>query len=267
MSDKKSVVIADDNDQFRDMLEQYLNLQKELEVVGSAADGPETIKLVKEYTPDLLILDIIMPYLDGIGVLEALKKIKFKKKPIILVLSAVGQTKITEKAIKLGAAYYIMKPFDMKILVDRIRYLMTAEPEKLINNINNIEKYGPQKIPKERTLENEVTRLLRKLGIPANLKGYKYIREAVIITVRDETIWNTTTKELYIKIAHKFVSTPMSVERAIRHAIEIGLQRGNFQEFEKIFSYTMDAGKGKPTNKEFIIMLADKMRLENPDLV
>lgn len=263
----KKIVIADDNDQFREMLEEYLNLHEDLQVSASASNGNEAIDLIKEHRPDIVILDIIMPYLDGLGVLEEIRKLNFKKKPIILVLSAVGQTKITEKAIELGATYYIMKPFDMKVLVERIRYLLSSDPEQLIRNSNNIEKYGVKEIPKERTLENEITRLLCKLGIPANLKGYKYIRQAVVISARNNNVWNTTTKELYKELAEQFSSTPMGVERAIRHAIESGLDRGNINAVEDVFGYTIDETRGKPTNKEFITMLVDKMRIEQPDLI
>jgi two-component system response regulator (stage 0 sporulation protein A) len=263
---KNTVVIADDNDQFRIMLKEYINMQKDLEVIATAGDGCEALKKIKKTIPDIIILDIIMPCLDGLAVLENLNVFSMEKKPIIIVFSAVGQSRITEKAISLGATYYIMKPFDIEVLLDRIRYLLEESPENLPNGIDNIEIHQRKNSPRERTLENEITKLVCRFGIPAHLKGYRYIREAIINTLSDQTIWNNTTKELYIKISEKYSTTPMSVERAIRHAIEIGIQKGNLSIINKELRYSNNV-KSKPTNKEFILMFSDKIRVDFPDLL
>ena len=190
------------------------------------------------------------------------------KKPICIMLSAVGQDKITQKAINLGAQYYIVKPFDIGMLVKRIKELKFYQPAEMRNNFISKESRAQYiDIPKEtkksqENLEALVTNIIHEVGVPAHIKGYQYLREAIIMVVNDIDIINQITKQLYPDIATKYGTTPSRVERAIRHAIEVAWGRGQTEVVESIFGYTISASKGKPTNSEFIAMIADKLRLE-----
>jgi two-component system response regulator (stage 0 sporulation protein A) len=208
-----------------------------------------------------------MPHLDGLGVLERVNNSSnLNKKPICIMLSAVGQDKITQKAISLGAEYYVVKPFDIELLIQRIREIKNFRP----NNSNNFMVKEQKKTPYvnvvsskvEDNLEALVTNIIHGVGVPAHIKGYQYLREAIIMVVNDIDVINQITKSLYPQIAQKFNTTPSRVERAIRHAIEVAWGRGEVELTENIFGYTVSASKGKPTNSEFIAMIADKLRLE-----
>ncbi len=264
MEEKISVLIADDNQEFSHTLTNYINSQEDMEVVGSAKDGNEAIDMINIKNPDVVLLDVIMPHLDGIGVLEKVRTMT--NKPICIMLSAVGQDKITQKAIALGAEYYVVKPFDIEVLIKRIREIRFYKPQ---DNNNFITKNTQQSYieiaeggDKEQNLEALVTNLIHEVGVPAHIKGYQYLREAIMMVVKDIDVINQITKSLYPQIAYKFNTTPSRVERAIRHAIEVAWGRGDQKMVEKIFGYTISASKGKPTNSEFIAMIADKLRLE-----
>ena len=264
MKEKISVLIADDNQEFSHTLTNYINSQEDMEVVGSAKDGNEAIDMINIKNPDVVLLDVIMPHLDGIGVLEKVRTMT--NKPICIMLSAVGQDKITQKAIALGAEYYVVKPFDIEVLIKRIREIRFYKPQ---DNNNFITKNTQQSYieiaeggDKEQNLEALVTNLIHEVGVPAHIKGYQYLREAIMMVVKDIDVINQITKSLYPQIAYKFNTTPSRVERAIRHAIEVAWGRGDQKMVEKIFGYTISASKGKPTNSEFIAMIADKLRLE-----
>ena len=184
------------------------------------------------------------------------------------MLSAVGQDKITQRAISLGAEYYVVKPFDIELLIKRIKELKNFQPGQNINNFITKElKQQYVEIPNngeksQENLEALVTNIIHEVGVPAHIKGYQYLREAIIMVVNDIDVINQITKSLYPKIAYKFSTTPSRVERAIRHAIEVAWGRGDQKTVENIFGYTISASKGKPTNSEFIAMIADKLRLE-----
>lgn len=269
MKDKVSILIADDNQDFSHTLSSYINRQDDMEVIAIAKDGNEAIDMLATTMPDIVLLDVIMPHLDGLGVLEKLNMFKVDKKPICIMLSAVGQDKITQKAITLGAEYYIVKPFDIELLIKRIREIKFFKPEN--QNTNNLVA-REQKQPyieiasndskKEENLEALVTNIIHEVGVPAHIKGYQYLREAIMMVVNDIDVINQITKSLYPQIALKFSTTPSRVERAIRHAIEVAWGRGDQKTVENIFGYTVNALKGKPTNSEFIAMIADKLRLE-----
>ena len=268
MKEKITILIADDNQDFSQTLANYIQEQTDMEVIGIAKDGEEAIEMVTNITPDVILLDVIMPHLDGIGVLEKISMIKTNKKPMCIMLSAVGQDKITQKAIALGAEYYIVKPFDIELLVKRIRELKNFKLNQ--NGINLIGKEIKQQyidVPLnsengEKNLEALVTNIIHEVGVPAHIKGYQYLREAIIMVINDIEVINQITKSLYPQIAYKFSTTPSRVERAIRHAIEVAWGRGDQIIVENIFGYTISAAKGKPTNSEFIAMIADKLRLE-----
>ena len=272
MKEKITVLIADDNQEFSTTLATYLKNQEDMVVVGRAKDGNEALDMVSSLMPDIILLDVIMPHLDGIGVLEQINMIKMNKKPICIMLSAVGQDKITRRAIELGAEYYVVKPFDIDLLITRIRELKNYKPSQTNNFIARDREIGIAKSQyidisnmstnKEDNLEALVTNVIHEVGVPAHIKGYKYLREAIIMVVNDIDVINQITKCLYPQIARKFHTTPSRVERAIRHAIEVAWGRGQQDVVENIFGYTVSAAKGKPTNSEFIAMISDKLRLE-----
>ncbi|MGE5614153.1 MAG: sporulation transcription factor Spo0A [Bacillota bacterium] len=263
MLDRKiQIVIADDNKEFIDILSEYLNSQNDIEVVGTAKDGNEACELIIEKMPDIVILDIIMPHLDGLGVLEKLRSMTLKKRPLFIILSAVGQDKITQRALALGAEYYVVKPFDIEVLVSRIRQLKDSSQNPVIRSDYTMESKTPYHIPVQRNLEVEVTNIMHEIGVPAHIKGYQYLRDAIMMVVKDLDIINSITKQLYPSIAREYNTTPSRVERAIRHAIEVAWSRGQVDAIDSLFGYTVSIGKGKPTNSEFIAMVADKLRLE-----
>ena len=270
MKEKITVFIADDNQEFSTTLATYIKNQEDMVVVGRAKDGNEALDMIPNLMPDVVLLDVIMPHLDGIGVLEKINMIKLAKKPICIMLSAVGQDKITRRAIELGAEYYLVKPFDIDLLITRIRELKNYKPTQSNNCISrDMSMQKPQYIDisnsnnkSEENLEALVTNVIHEVGVPAHIKGYQYLREAIIMVVNDIDVINQITKSLYPKIAEKFTTTPSRVERAIRHAIEVAWRRGQQEAVESIFGYTISASKGKPTNSEFIAMIADKLRLE-----
>lgn len=263
---KISVLIADDNKEFCSILNDYLLNQQDIIVTGIAKDGKEALQLVLEKKPDLLILDIIMPHLDGLGVLEQLGTMNLEKIPRVIILSAVGQDKITQKAITLGADYYVVKPFDMDIFTKRIREMFPSElPNENINTDSfSVKKDSINSPSNEKPdLETEITSIIHEIGVPAHIKGYMYLREAITLVVNDMELLSAVTKELYPTVAEKYNTTASRVERAIRHAIEVAWARGQVDVINKLFGYTIHNEKGKPTNSEFIAMVADKLRLKN----
>ena len=274
MREKISVLIADDNQEFSTTLATYLKNQDDMVVVGRAKDGNEALDMISSLMPDVILLDVIMPHLDGIGVLEQINMIKMNKKPICIMLSAVGQDKITRRAIELGAEYYVVKPFDIDLLITRIRELKNYKPAQVNNFISRESTFNTttsksqyidlknMSSNKDDSIEALVTNIIHEVGVPAHIKGYQYLREAIIMVINDIDVINQITKCLYPQIAEKFHTTPSRVERAIRHAMEVAWGRGQQDVVENIFGYTVSAAKGKPTNSEFIAMISDKLRLE-----
>ena len=212
-----------------------------------------------------------MPHLDGLGVLEKLNSMKLNKIPRVMVLSAVGQDKITQKAIKLGADYYVVKPFDMDVFTKRIRDMFSTVDVQESGNrlaqkssiIVSRETSMPISNNEPEDLETEITSIIHEIGVPAHIKGYMYLREAITMVVNDMELLSAVTKELYPSIAKKYNTTASRVERAIRHAIEVAWGRGQVEAINKLFGYTINTEKGKPTNSEFIAIIADKLRLKN----
>lgn len=274
MKDKITVLIADDNPDFANNLRGYIEEDDELEIIAIARDGKEAVDMILNTQPDVALLDVIMPHLDGIGVLEKINAAHMRKFPLCIMLSAVGQDKITQRALDLGAEYYVIKPFDITLLLKRIKEIRLYQPTQFrnsnINNINNIAReikapyieISPEKKKDQENLEALVTNVIHEVGVPAHIKGYQYLREAIMMVVNNIDIINQITKQLYPDIAIKYHTTPSRVERAIRHAIEVAWGRGQAEVVENIFGYTISAAKGKPTNSEFIAMIADKLRLE-----
>ena len=267
MEDSKiSVLIADDNKEFCSILNDYLLNQKDIVVTGIAKDGREALELIQQKQPDLVVLDIIMPHLDGLGVLEKLNGMDLDKMPRVIVLSAVGQDKITQQAITLGADYYVVKPFDMDIFTKRIREMFSTQDvetkrRSVSTQVVQREAAATSRGPID--LETEITSIIYEIGVPAHIKGYMYLREAITMVVNDMELLSAVTKELYPSIAKKYNTTASRVERAIRHAIEVAWGRGQVDAINKLFGYTVHNEKGKPTNSEFIAIIADKLRLKN----
>lgn len=255
------VLLADDNREFTNLLSEYISEQEDMVVSGVAYNGNEVIRYIEEQkkVPDVLILDIIMPHLDGLGVLEKLREMNLSPQPKIIMLTAFGQENITQKAVQLGASYYILKPFDMEVLANRIR--------QLVSNQISIPSlpHKPNVIPltKGKNLDANITSIIHEIGVPAHIKGYQYLREAITMVYNNIEILGAITKTLYPAIAVKYKTTPSRVERAIRHAIEVAWTRGNIDSISHLFGYTINISKSKPTNSEFIAMVADKLRIEH----
>ena len=258
------VLIADDNKDFCNILNEYFSTQEDVEVVGIAKDGLEALDLIAIKKPDVLILDIIMPHLDGLGVLEKLQLEQVDASPKVIILSAVGQDNITQRAISLGADYYVVKPFDFEIFMRRIRQIAESSSETIEKSkqVQSIQKEFTSNESNNNSLEARITDIIHEIGVPPHIKGYLYLREAITIVVGDMEIISAVTKELYPSIAEKFNTTPSRVERAIRHAIEVTWSRDENDTINNLFGYTTHIKKGKPRNSEFIAMVADKIRLE-----
>jgi two-component system, response regulator, stage 0 sporulation protein A len=251
------VILADDNREFTELLQEYLNAQEDIEVVGVAYNGNEVLKLLSNTVPDVLILDIIMPHLDGLAVLEQVRSMNLPAVPKIIMLTAFGQEEITKKAVELGASYYILKPFDMEVLTNRLRQVADSS----LPATRTLRQ--PSVPPKGKNLDQNITNIIHEIGVPAHIKGYLYLREAITMVYNDIELLGSITKILYPEIAKKFNTTASRVERAIRHAIEVAWSRGNYDSISTLFGYTVSNSKAKPTNSEFIAMVADKLRIEH----
>ena len=254
-----SVAIADDNQRILDLMEEIINMDKELNVVGKAKNGEEMCQIIRNKQPDVVLLDLIMPKMDGLTVMERVSQDKMvNKRPYFIVVTAVGQEKITEDAFNKGANYYIMKPFNNEMLLNRIKSV-----RKMFRNFEKKteDTKGESEVHKE-DLENRVTNMLHEIGIPAHIKGYHYLRDAIIMAVDDMDVLNAITKVLYPTVAKKYQTTSSRVERAIRHAIEVAWNRGKLDTLDELLGYTVSTGKGKPTNSEFIALIADTIQLE-----
>ncbi len=260
--EKLNVAIADDNERMLQTLGDIVKSDEELQVVGTAKDGEEAYEMIKRQEPDVVLLDIVMPKLDGLTVMDKVKNDKnIKKHPAFIMITAIGQEKITEDAFSLGADYYIMKPFDNDVVLNRIKHVRNLEMRKT-SEVRKVNAYEKKQELEERNLENDVTSIIHEIGVPAHIKGYQYLREAIVMSVTDMEMLNSITKILYPGIAKKYQTTPSRVERAIRHAIEVAWSRGKMDTIDELFGYTIHNGKGKPTNSEFIALIADKIRLE-----
>ncbi|NLD46813.1 MAG: sporulation transcription factor Spo0A [Clostridiaceae bacterium] len=264
MKDEITVLIADDNTEFSDLLKDYMGQYEDISVVGIATDGLQALEMIVSKEPEVVVLDIIMPNLDGIGVLEKLSMMQLERRPLFIMLSAIGQDVFIQKAVSLGAEYYIIKPFDIEVLVTRIRQLykekyLTSFSFRQVNKSNEI--IQNENLDRSYDIEVEVTALMHEVGIPPHMAGYQYLREAIIQTVKNNKIFSSITKSLYPAVAEKFNTTPQKVERAIRNAIEGAWARGNPDTIDSLFGYTINYNKGKPTNSECIAMMADKIRI------
>lgn len=263
------VVIADSNLQERDSKQLSMEARG-MKVILSTGDGNKVLKVINDGKADIVVMDMVLSGVDGIGILEESRNI-CEKKPIIIIQTALRMENLVEQAIKFGADYYMMKPVSNQMLINRVMQLVskryTRESEGSLGNIfrKNAREYEPARAINNvcsGNLEIDVTNLLLEIGIPAHIKGYQYIREGIMLSFYDKNMLHYITKCLYPTIAKKYKTTSSSVERTIRHAIEVAFRRGNRQVLEEIFSNTICSKKTKPTNSEFIALLTDKLRLE-----
>ncbi len=258
--ERLKVLIADDNPRVASAVEDILKDDAEIEVVGRAEDGNETMGMIEETGPDVLLLDLIMPKLDGLGVLEKLHRKRGSGKiPEVIVMSSISQERVSETAMNLGAAYYVLKPFDKEAMLSRVQHFKPWVRTRLITGAG--EKTRTEEVARY-NLESDVTNIIHEIGVPAHIKGYQYLRDAIMMSVDDSEMLNSITKILYPSIAKQHNTTPSRVERAIRHAIEVAWSRGKVDTIDELFGYTVNNGKGKPTNSEFVALIADKIRLE-----
>jgi two-component system response regulator (stage 0 sporulation protein A) len=248
--EKINILMIDDNINLINMVKEYFKDNKKVNIVMEAHDGEEGIKTIEQNQDkfDLIILYLIMPNKDGIYVLSEMKKRGINKK--VIVATSYNAAEVIREVSEYGVSYYVLKPFDLNVLEKRI-YDITSKEE----NNQNIDFYASN-------LQVSITKMLHELGIPSHIKGYQYIREAVSIIFENPGIIGGITKELYPELAQKFNTTVSRVERAIRHAIEVSWNRGNLDFMEEIFGYSVDIDKAKPTNSEFMVTIADKLRLD-----
>lgn len=253
--EKTRILIADDSAEYAEELRCTFELQKDLSVLRPAYNGRDCIKRVTSDKPDILILDIVMPIVDGLGVLKELSAAHLSKKPLIIVVTALKQEAVASMCMSLGADYFMNKPASAQMILERIRMLTGA------SGATGISVNAPSAVSAHE-MEVAVTEIIHAVGIPANIKGYQYIRDAIILTMNDADMINAVTKQLYPAVAEHYATSASRVERAIRHAIEVACLRGNEEILYGLFGYTVNNNKGKPTNSEFIAMIADKLRLQ-----
>ena len=245
-----NILMIDDNINLIEMVKEYFKDNEDVNIAFEAHDGEEGINEITKNKDkiDLIILDLIMPNKDGIYVLSEMKKRGINKK--VIVATSYNAAEVIREVSEFGVSYYILKPFDLSDLEKRIYGITKKE-----NNNKNIDFYTSN-------LQVAITKMLHELGIPSHIKGYQYIREAVNIIFENPSVIGGITKELYPELAQKFNTTTSRVERAIRHAIEVSWNRGNLDFMEEIFGYSVDIDKAKPTNSEFMVTIADKLRLD-----
>ncbi|MBR1659072.1 MAG: sporulation transcription factor Spo0A, partial [Oscillospiraceae bacterium] len=256
MDNKIKVMLADANEDFSMVLRLALEHEEDMEVVGVAQDGAEALAMALERRPDVLLMDLILPKLDGVALLHRLAE--SPAPPVVLIVSAFYNDQAIAAAVAEGVWYFIPKPCDLSALIARVRQSVddAAEQPRLL------EAAAPERGFRDVDLEAMVTEVIHEIGVPAHIKGYQYLREAIIITIRNMDAINAVTKVLYPSVAQKFGTTPSRVERAIRHAIEVAWDRGVLETLQKYFGYTVSNAKGKPTYSVFIAMICDRLLLQ-----
>ena len=258
METKTRILIADSNQDFSSLLTDLVAGEGDMEIAGTADNGMDALTLLAELKPDVLLLDVVLSKLDGIEVLRRVGETGAK--PHVIVLSGFINGKVVSECSALGADYFISKPCDPDALLSRIRQLCGGERAEGL--LPGYELRGREQARAEAGLETVVTDIIHEIGVPAHIKGYQYLREAIILTIKDMDMINAVTKALYPEVAKKYGTTPSRVERAIRHAIEVAWDRGDIEVLQKFFGYTVSNIKGKPTNSEFIAMIADHLSLK-----
>ena len=250
MEHTSTVFIADSAEDFCSGLTAALQRADGFRVLGTAGDGEQAIRMIEEKKPDILVLDLMLAKKDGISVLKSIANMEHK--PITLATSAFLTEYVSTAAANLGVRYLMLKPCDMAALVERLEEIRGGESLR----------YPAARRSDKVSIETLVTNIIHEIGVPAHITGYQYLREAIIIAVNDMDVINAITKVLYPEVAKTFGTTPSRVERAIRHAIEVAWDRGDLDTLQKFFGYTVSNTKGKPTNSEFIALIADKLQLQ-----
>ena len=250
MEHAATIFIADSAEEFCAGLTAALQRAGGFQVIGTAADGEQAIRQIPEKKPDILVLDLMLAKQDGISILKALAGMD--RKPMVLATSVFVSEYVSSAAANLGVRYLMLKPCDVSAVVERLEELRGGE---------SLRRLVPQRNDKT-SIESMVTSIIHEIGVPAHIKGYQYLREAIIIAVNDMDVINAITKVLYPQVAKTFQTTPSRVERAIRHAIEVAWDRGDLDTLQRFFGYTVSNTKGKPTNSEFIALIADKLQLQ-----
>lgn len=263
MEKKTKIIIADSGEEFRMLVSDLLEDDGGFELVGSVGDGQKAWEYVLNRKPDVVVADVVLSGIDGLRLLEKISELPENTRPKTIIVSAFISDHVLKMANELGADFFIQKPCDAESLLVRIK--MIADGGKLPEGKAERVEIRMQKQP-EKSLESVVTEIIHEIGIPAHIKGYQYLREAIILTINDMDIINAVTKVLYPDVAKKFGTTPSRVERAIRHAIEVAWDRGDVEVLQKFFGYTVSNIKGKPTNSEFIAMIADRLSLQRKSL-
>ena len=254
------VMIADANEDYCTLLRSAVSNEEGMEVVGCYQDGADTWKAVQEKKPDILLLDLVLPRMDGLSILREISSAGLKT--CSLVISSFHTETMVQRCAALGAQYFIPKPFEYATIIDIIRQEAGKAEHFPTSTVFTAARYiSLPNAVRAGNLESRVTDVIHEIGVPAHIKGYKYLREAIILAVNDMDVINAVTKVLYPEVAKKFETTPSRVERAIRHAIEVAWDRGDLETLQKFFGYTVSNIKGKPTNSEFIAMIADYLDL------
>ncbi len=246
MDNQINVILADANEEFRLLLEESIEKTGEFRVVGMTGDGQEVPELAQRLQPAVVVMDVVLPGLDGFGVLERLRAMD--PAPAVIVVSAFCREETVSRAMDMGVYFYLPKPVSESSLMEHMR--RAVRPQESRETV-----HAP-------ALEGMVTAIIHEIGVPAHIKGYQYLREAILLAVADMDVINAVTKVLYPEVAKRFATTPSRVERAIRHAIEVAWDRGDLETLQKYFGYTVNSAKGKPTNSEFIAMIADRLQLQ-----
>ena len=256
MDNQTTVMIADNTEEFCSSLVTTLQRSEGFRVVGTANDGEQAVRMIHQFQPQILVLDLMLAKRDGLSVLKAISTME--RKPAVLATSGFITDYVASAAANLGVQYLMLKPCDMTALVERLEELRSGQAVLMPQN-----RTGGKP-----SIEAMVTSIIHEIGVPAHIKGYQYLREAIIIAVNDMDVINAITKVLYPQVAKAFQTTPSRVERAIRHAIEVAWDRGDLDTLQRFFGYTVSNTKGKPTNSEFIALIADKLQLQlkSPDV-
>lgn len=260
MNEKTKVLIVDDNPEVREQLTRTVSTMEELTLVGSATNGMMALDLIARYKPDIVLLDIIMPQLDGFGVLEYLAE--QESMPDVIIISALSQESFVVRALDLGAKYYIAKPFSSDTLKNRIRDLIIPQKQEQLVKVRTDSGMGSILSADGKSLDEKISTIFITIGIPAHIKGFHFLREAIKMVVNNPDVINRITKELYPGIAKRYNTSASKVERAIRHAIEVAWTRGKIENINQMFGYSVYTNNDKPTNGEFIALLADRLLLE-----
>ena len=253
--EKIRIFLTDDNDEIRAALHKYLEAQEDMIISGEAANGVEALQRLPECPSDVIILDLIMPQMDGFGVLEQVQRIPPEQRPRVIALTALGREDFIARALRLGVNYYMVKPVEMSQLMDRVR-----DSARQMEGVCEEPPELPP--PPSPNVDDRMSKIFLSLGIPAHIKGYQFLREGVRLVIEQPDRINRITKELYPSIARRYATSPSKVERAIRHAIEVAWSRGRVESLNRAFGCRVAIPEDKPTNGEFIALIADKLGME-----